>query len=107
MYWYNRTATERNLGVGEQVSVFLPNESNKLLTDWQGPYVITKQITPCTCEVDVHDRKKRKRVFHINSLKKWHSPEAAVLLCETQDGLSEEDSEDLAIPSVVKKLAKR
>lgn len=80
---YNRrsgTASEQHFKVGEQVLVFLPNERNKLLTDWQGPYAVTKNIISCTYEIDVHDRRKRKRVFHVDALKQWHSPEAAVLL---------------------------
>ena len=35
-----------------------------------------------TYEVDMADHKKRKRIFHINALKKWHSPVPAVLYTE-------------------------
>ena len=33
-------------------------------------------------EVDMADHKKRKRIFRINALKKWHSPVPAVLYAE-------------------------
>lgn len=53
--------------------MLLPTESNKLLAEWQGPYAVTKQIGSVNYEVDMHDRRKRKRVFHVNMLCKWET----------------------------------
>ncbi len=37
-------------------------------------YSIIKLVGKVTYEVDMHDRRKRKRVFHVNMLKKWETP---------------------------------
>ena len=43
--------------------------TNKLLAQWQGLYQIVTRIGKSKGKVDVldmHDRRKRKRVFHVN-----------------------------------------
>ena len=62
---------------GDQVFILLPSKSNKLLTNWMGPYTITKRLSDVNYEVDMANITKRKRTFHINSLNEWHSPVAA------------------------------
>ena len=76
--WYDRNARERTFQAGDQVLVLLPSTTNKLLAQWQGPYPVTRQITPVTYEVDMFDHKKRKRTLHINMLKKWSIPTLAL-----------------------------
>ena len=61
---------QRRLAIGDQVLVLLPTDSNKLLAQWQDPYAIIQQMGPVDYCVDMHDCQKRKRVFHINMLKK-------------------------------------
>ena len=56
---------------GVQVLVLLPSTTNKL-------YPVTRQITPVTYEVDMFDHKKRKRILHVNMLKKWSIPTLAL-----------------------------
>ena len=77
--WYDRTVHQRSFQEGDQVLVLLPS---KLLNNWMGPYTITKRLSDVNYEVDMANRAKRKRTFHINSLKEWHSPVAAALLHE-------------------------
>ena len=72
--WYDQNARERTFQVGEQVLVLLPTSSNKLLAQWHGPYPITKVISGVTYQVDMLDKRKRSRVFHVNMLRKWNSP---------------------------------
>lgn len=50
-----------------------------MLAEWLGPYPITQMKSDVTYEVDMTDRKKRKRTFHVNALKLWNSPVPAVL----------------------------
>ena len=88
--WYDRTARERSFKEGDQVLVLLPSKNNKLLTDWLGPYTITKQLSDFNYEVDMMDRAKRKRTFHNNSLKEWHSPTVATLLVQEDPEVGEE-----------------
>ena len=49
-----------------------------------GPYSIAKQLSDVNYEVDMADRVKRKRTFHINALKEWHSPVTAALLVQEE-----------------------
>ena len=71
--WYDHNACHRQLNIGDQVLVLLPTDSNKLLAQWQGPYPIIQQTGLVDYCVYMYDRRKRKRVFHINMLKKWYS----------------------------------
>ena len=41
---------------------------------WQGTYSILQQVDPVMYEVDVFDRRKRKRILHVSMLWKWHTP---------------------------------
>ena len=67
--WYDKNAKFREFSSGDPVMVLLPTTSNKLLAQWQGPYLISKRIGRVTYLVDMHDKKKRKRVLHVNMLK--------------------------------------
>ena len=49
--------------------VLLPISSRMLLAQWQGPYQIEKKVGKVTYVVDMADRRKCKRVFHVNMLK--------------------------------------
>ena len=80
--YHDRTTTTREFNEGDMVLVLLPKRKNKLLTEWLGPYQVTQKKSDVTYEVDMADHKKRKRIFHINALKKWHSPVPAVLYAE-------------------------
>ena len=71
--WYDHKARFREFNVGDQVLVMLPTSSNKLLAQWQGPYQVTQRSGRVTYVVDMHDRKKRKRLFHVNMLKKFNT----------------------------------
>ncbi len=64
---------------GENVLVLLPTSSNKLLAKWMGPYPLLCKVSPVSYEVDMYDHAKRKRIFHVNMLWKWHSPAAVNL----------------------------
>ena len=42
--WYNLKSRDRKLKEGDKVLVLLPTSTNKLLAQWQGPYVVQKKI---------------------------------------------------------------
>ena len=94
--WYNRTARERELQPDEEVLVLLPTSTNKLLAQWQGPYRVLRKIGKVDYEIDMPGRRKRKKIFHINMLKKWYPPVSTSYFCEetTEEG----DTEDKDIP---------
>jgi hypothetical protein len=71
--WYDRHARDREFLPGQQVLVLLPTSSNKLLAEWQGPYTILRRMGRVVYEVDMHNRRKRRRIFHVNMLREWHT----------------------------------
>ena len=62
--------------------MLLPTDTSKLLAQWHGPYPILRRLSPVNYEVDMYDKKKRRRIFHINMLRKWHTPSAVSMLAE-------------------------
>ena len=74
--WYNKTARERELKPGEEMLVLLPTSSNKLLAQWQGPYCMLCKVGKVNYEIDMLNKRKRRKIFHLNMFKKWHPPEA-------------------------------
>ena len=69
--WYDRHARNREFQPGDHVLVLLPTCARKLLAEWQGPYPVLRRVGQVSYEVDMMDRKKRKRIFHVNMLRKW------------------------------------
>ena len=64
--WYDQTARERELEPGEEVLVLLPTSSNKLLAHWQGPYCVIRKVGKVNYEIDMPNKRKRRKVFHVN-----------------------------------------
>ena len=58
----------------------------------QGPYGITKKVTPFTYEVNMHD--KRKKIFHANMLKVWNMP---TMVCPWMEEVNEEGKEEIPL----------
>ena len=67
--WYDTKARMREFKPGDLVLVLLPTSTNKLLAQWQGPYQVVTRMGKLTYLLDMHDRRKRQRVFHVNMLK--------------------------------------
>ena len=68
-YWYDKGARVQQFEVGDPVLVLLPTTTDKLLAQWQGPYLVVKREGKVTYQIDMHNRRKRRRVFHVNMLK--------------------------------------
>ena len=90
--WYDQTARERELEPGEEVLVLLPTSSNKLLAQWQGPYCVVRKVGKVNYEIDMPNKRKRRKVFHVNMFKKWYPPEATCFW--TVEEVSESDEEE-------------
>ena len=76
--WCDRRARLREFERGDPVLVLLPTTADKLMAQWQGPYQVLAREGKVTYLVDMHDRKKRRRVFHVNMLKAFHVRTEAV-----------------------------
>ena len=68
--------------------VLLPTSTSKLLAQWQGPYPVLRRVGRVNYEVDMADHRKRKRIFHVNMLRKWQ------ILTETSFLVGEEDHDE-------------
>eukprot|EP00731_Ephydatia_muelleri_P034653 Em0070g9a len=83
--WYDQSARKREFMEGDQVLVLLPTVTNKLMAKWQGPYCVKAKVTPVTYEIDMSDKKKRQRIFHVNMLKGWNTPTTVCLAAEEME----------------------
>ena len=92
--WYDKNSREQKFNPGDQILVLLLTDRNKLLAQWQGPYTIVKQIRRVNYQVEMHDRRKHKRVFHVNMLRPWYSaPSSSYLSTE----VSENEQDDIPL----------
>ena len=62
--------------------MLLPTSTNKLLSQWHGPYEVTRVIGKVDYEIEMPERRRKKDIFHINMLKKWQTPEKDQSLME-------------------------
>ena len=91
--WYDQNARMRELKPNDQVLILLPTSHNKLLAKWQGPYKVLRRLGKVNYEVDMPGIRNRKKVLHINLLKKWHESEE--IACMVKDVDAEDDIDDI------------
>lgn len=94
--WYDCNSRERDFQPADEVLVLLPTTTNKLLAQWQGPYRVLCWIGKVDYVIDMHDRRKRHRTFHVNMLRKWHEP-AASAFTAMEEVADEPDGEDVPL----------
>ena len=94
--WYDANARHRQFAVGDLVLVLLPTSNNKLLAKWQGPYQIVKKTGEVNYQIDMHDRRKRKRkrIFHVNMLRPWHAPTD---VCFVDEELTDTEQDEVPV----------
>ncbi|KAL5494291.1 hypothetical protein EMCRGX_G015592 [Ephydatia muelleri] len=85
-FWYDKGARSRVFSSGDLVLVLLPTSSNKLLAQWQGPYQVKERKGDVNYLVDMHDKKKRFRIFHINMLKEYQVRHEEGAVCFGEEG---------------------
>ena len=91
--WFDRKARERTLLPGDRVLVLLPTSTSKLLAQWYGPYQVLRRVGKVNYEVEMGDRRKKKRILHINLLREWHKPaESGYFVSEVEEGEEEIES---------------
>ena len=69
--WYDRRACEREFEPGEKVLVLLPVPGKPLEAKFHGPYSVTQRLGPVDYVISTPDRRKTKRVCHVNLIKKY------------------------------------
>src|SRR5688572_31131885 len=70
-YWYDQKAKKVVFEVGEKVLVLLPLIGKPLQAKYCGPYVIEKRLGEVDYLVGTPDRRKTKRVVHVNLMKRY------------------------------------
>ncbi|KAJ8032404.1 hypothetical protein HOLleu_25921 [Holothuria leucospilota] len=75
--WYDKTTVKREFKPGDKVLVFLPVSGQPLQARFQGPYVIERKVsdTEYLYVILTPDKRKSKRVCHINMMKKYYERE--------------------------------
>eukprot|EP00731_Ephydatia_muelleri_P013583 Em0007g893a len=95
--WYDQNARMRTLNEGAMVLVLLPTSSSALTAQWQGPYKVVKQVGKVNYLIDMHDRRKRKRVFHINMLREFLSNSSAVCTSYWSENLDVDEDDEIPV----------
>ena len=96
--WYDQTARDRTLNEGDMELVLLPTSSNTLIiAQWQGPYKVTKQVGKVNYLIDMHDRRKRKRLFHINMLREYLSSPAFSTCYWSESGTDVDEDDEIPV----------
>ena len=101
--WYDRKSKERTFGEGDEVLVLLPIVGHSLQARFSGPYTIAKKIGDVDYVVKTPDRQKKRRVCHVNMLKKYvarnpdvtATPVVCVVDCELDVGMPEKEVCDM------------
>ena len=112
---FDKKAKIRTFEVGEQVLVLTPTFTDKLTDQWTGPYTVVAKLNDVTYKICTPERRKKTRLFHINSMKEWTSPTAvfSVHFCEeetlpateTLDVFPYERHEGSALPTIGDQLS--
>ena len=88
---HDKKAVESVFNVEDFVLVFRPRKLNKLMSEWKGPFIITRNVTEVTYKVDTGTAGKQFKMFHVNAMKQWTSPGPAVfLLLEYEEDLEDD-----------------
>lgn len=69
--WYDRKARDRTFQPNEEVLALLPLHGNPLQAKYCGPYRILEKLGPVDYLIDTPNRRKNKRVCHVNLLKPY------------------------------------
>ena len=95
--WYDQSARIREFHPGDRVLVLLPTLTNKPLAQWQGPYQVLQHVGKVNYPVDMHDRRKRKRIFHVNMLREFHMPKVLDVGYWAEEVSSEDPNGDIPV----------
>ena len=77
--------------------VLLPSSTTKLAAQWQGPYQIERRVGKVTYLVDMHDKRKRKRVFHVNVLREFNVHKATSSAYWTEEVPPSDQDDDVPV----------
>ena len=73
----DKNAKERSFKPGDKVLVLLPLLGEPLKARFSGPYLVKKKLNDVNYVISTPDRRKSKRVCHVNMLKEYFEREAS------------------------------
>ena len=73
--WYDKRARKRSFATGDQVLLLLPAPGNPLNVKIFGPYEVEAKVSEVNYLLKTPDRKRKKRLCHINMIKPYFSRE--------------------------------
>ena len=73
--YYDKKFKPQDLKVGDEVPILEPARRSKLQLEWNGPYKVMRRVSEVDYEVQTPGRRREKKVYHVNLLKKWQKPE--------------------------------
>ena len=79
--WYDRKSKAREFKSDDEVLLLLPSSTNALEAKWMGPYRVVQRVGPVDYEIEMGDRRKKRKVFHVNLLKEFIRRVPEVLVC--------------------------
>jgi len=69
--WFDRKARDRSFEVNQEILALLPLPGNPLQAKYCGPYRVLEKLGPVDYLIDTPNRRKTKRVCHVNLLKPY------------------------------------
>ena len=76
--WYDKRAREQVFKESEKVLLLLPKPGSPLQAKFSGPYTVLKKLNSVDYVISTPDRRKTKRVCHVNMINPYHEREPVV-----------------------------
>ncbi|KAL6477782.1 hypothetical protein MHYP_G00136170 [Metynnis hypsauchen] len=90
---FDKRAVARQFQPGDKVMVLLPIPGPSLSAKFSGPYSVEEKLSDTDYIIRTPDRKRKKRVCHINMLKTYHTRKAENALSDAP----EQPEDDLVV----------
>ena len=98
---FDKKAKERSFDPGEKVLILLPIPGDPLHARYSGPYVVEKKMSDVNYLIRTPDRQKKKRLCHINMLKKYvdRNPSEVVtpVMCVVDNKVDQTTDDDIDV----------
>ncbi|KAJ8018540.1 hypothetical protein HOLleu_43415 [Holothuria leucospilota] len=96
--WYDKKAQDRTFKKGDKVLLLLPTHGDPLRAKFCGPYLVQEKRGKVNYVISTPDRRKKKRLCHINMLKEFYdrtsTVNVAVAVSEEELDKEEDINED-------------
>ena len=95
--YYDKKSKPRDLKVGDEMRILEPARRSKLPLEWNGLHTVMRRASEVDYKVQTPGRRREKKVYHVNLLKKWQKPETVEVftaLDDSQEGHNAESCEE-------------